>query len=158
VIKVHAIYDEPFWREDGLTGFTISDTGPCRVTWDNSVPGHDQGLLVTFFEGTGARDYAARSPKERREATLECLGRYFGDRATKPADFVELVWAKERYSGGCYVGYTSPGTLLDFGRALREPVGRVHWAGTETATLGIGYMDGAVQSGERAAAEVAKTL
>jgi monoamine oxidase len=56
------------------------------------------------------------------------------------------------------VGYTSPGTLLDFGRALREPVGRIHWAGTETATLGIGYMDGAVQSGERAAAEVVKAL
>jgi monoamine oxidase len=158
VIKVQAIYDEPFWRKDGLTGFTVSDTGPCRVTWDNTVPGHAPGVLVTFFEGTDARDYAPRTAKERRDATLECLARYFGDKASKPVDFVELVWAKERYSGGCYVGYTSPGTLLDFGRALREPVGRIHWGGTETATLGIGYMDGAVQSGERVAAEVIEAL
>ena len=48
--------------------------------------------------------------------------------------------------------------LLDFGKAIREPVGRIHWAGTETSTYWNGYMDGAVRSGERAAAEVLAEL
>ncbi len=48
----------------------------------------------------------------------------------------------------------TPGTWTQLGPALRAPVGRVHWAGTETATVWCGYMDGAVQSGERAAAEI----
>ena len=48
--------------------------------------------------------------------------------------------------------------LLDYGPALREPVGRIHWAGTETATEWCGYMDGAVSSGERVAAELGKLL
>jgi monoamine oxidase len=47
-----------------------------------------------------------------------------------------------------------PGGWTQFGPALREPVGAIHWAGAETATVWNGYMDGAVQSGQRAASEV----
>ena len=51
-----------------------------------------------------------------------------------------------------------PGTLTTFGEALREPCGRIHWSGTETATEWMGYLDGAIQSGQRAAEEVATRL
>jgi monoamine oxidase len=85
---------------------------------------------------------------------LESFARYFGEAMLKPEFYVEKSWAADPWAGGCYTGYTPPGVLLDYGTALREPVGRIHWAGTETATRWSGYIDGAVQSGERAAAEV----
>ena len=52
----------------------------------------------------------------------------------------------------------SPGLLTAYGPALRAITGRIHWAGSETSTYWNGYMDGAVRSGERAAAEAARRL
>jgi monoamine oxidase len=85
---------------------------------------------------------------------LDCLGRLFGKRAASPLRYVEKDWAKEEWTRGCPVCRFAPGGWTAFGPSLREPVGRVHWAGTETATEWSGYMEGAVQSGERAAREV----
>jgi monoamine oxidase len=56
------------------------------------------------------------------------------------------------------VGLAGPGVYTAVGPALRKPVGRIHWAGTETSTYWNGYMDGAVRSGERAAREVLDKL
>jgi monoamine oxidase len=158
VIKVNVFYETPFWRDDGLTGFVLSDQGPCRVAWDNSPPSGKPGMLVTFLEGQDARHYTGRPAGERRSAVLGALARYFGDKAKNPVDYVEHDWQRERWSRGCYVGIMAPGVMLDYGAVLRPPIGHIHWAGTETATRGAGYMDGAVQSGERAAAEVLARL
>jgi monoamine oxidase len=155
VIKAHAVYDRPFWRDAGLTGFTISDRGPCRVTWDNSPPSGSPGILVSFFEGDDARHFTSRSQTARRQATLACFARYFGRKALNAVDYIEMDWMKQAWSRGCYVGVMPPGVMFSYGASLRPPVGRVHWAGTETAIHGTGYMEGAVRSGERAAAEVA---
>ena len=54
------------------------------------------------------------------------------------------------------IAHTPPGVLTEFGSALREPCGRIHWAGTESSAKMYGFIDGAVRSGERAAAEVAE--
>lgn len=156
VIKVQCVYDEPFWRADGLAGQTTSDTGPVKVTFDNSPPGAKPpfGVLMGFIEGSDGRLWGARSRSERREATVDCLKRYFGPKAGQVREYVEMSWASEPWSRGCYAGYMPPGGWLDYGPALRQPVGRIHWAGTETATAWNGYMDGAVSSGERVAAEI----
>ena len=158
VIKVHAIYDRPFWRDDGLTGFTISDTGPCRVSFDNTPPGGKPGMLVSFIEGDDARHFTSRSRVERRAGVLDSYARYFGGKARHPIDYVEMDWMREPWSRGCYVGIMPPGVMLRYGPALRPHVGRVHWAGTETATQAAGYMDGAVRSGEHVAKEVMARL
>jgi monoamine oxidase len=158
VIKTQLFYDRPFWRDEGLTGFSLSDRGPCRVTWDNSPPSGKPGILLTFIEGRDARHWSTRPPAARRAAVLESLARYFGPKTTKPFDYVEQDWLRQRWSRGCYVGVMPPGAMLDYGHTLRPPVGRIHWAGTEVATEGAGYMEGAVQSGERAAAEVLARL
>lgn len=84
--------------------------------------------------------------------------RWFGQEAHAPAEYVELDWATERWSGGCAITTFPPGTLSVFGPALRAPVGCIHWAGTETATSCPGFMEGGVESGERAAAEVRARL
>ena len=158
VIKVHCIYPTPFWRDDGLTGQASSNTGVMRVTFDNSPQDGGRGVLLGFIEGDEGRIWGQRSPQERRAAVLECLVRYFGERAGQPLDYIEQSWAEEEYTRGCYAGYMPPGVWSMYGTALRAPIGRIHWAGTETATIWNGYMEGAVQSGERAAAEIVEIL
>ena len=82
------------------------------------------------------------------------FARLFGDRAARPVEYVEKSWAEEEWSRGGPVCSFTPGSLVPYGEALRQPAGRIHWAGAETATVWCGYMDGAVRSGERAAEEV----
>ena len=154
VIKCMAIYDSPFWRERGLTGQATSVEGPVKVYFDNSPPDGSPGVMLGFLEGRQARELAQWDADARRNAVVGCFERIFGPEAAKPVDYVEKVWAEEVWTRGCYGSYMPPGAWRDFGPALRAPVGRIHWAGTETALVWSGYMDGAVSSGERAAAEV----
>jgi monoamine oxidase len=151
--KCTAIYDEPFWREDGLTGEAVTDDGPVETTFDNSPPDGSPGVLVGFIAGPAAVEHARRPISERRRTVLDCLAGLFGDRARSASDYHEQAWAEEEWSGGGPVCSPSTGALSLYGEELRRPSGRVHWAGAETATVWCGYMDGAVRSGERAASE-----
>jgi monoamine oxidase len=154
VVKINVIYDEPFWRADGLTGQVAGDRSPIKFTFDNSPPSGRPGVIVCFLEGNGARVFGRLDERERRRAVLASLAGYFGPRAARPDAYVEQDWSAEEWTRGCYGAHMPPGAMTQFGPVLRQPVGRIHWAGTETATEWSGYMDGALTSGERAAAEV----
>jgi len=158
VIKCMAIYERPFWRDAGLSGQATSTEGPVKVMFDNSPPNGSPGVLLGFLEGRRARELGEWQPEARRNAVVDCFRRIFGPDAAKPLDYVERVWAQEEWTRGCYGCYMPPGGWVSYGRALRAPIGRIHWAGAETATVWNGYMDGAVQSGERVAAEVLAAL
>jgi len=158
VFKCQAIYDKPFWRDDGLTGQVVGDAEPVRITFDNSPREGTPGVMLGFIEGEAARVWSEKPPGERRAAVLDNFASYFGERARTPIDYVEMSWQDEIWSRGCYEGFTAPGVLLNYGPAIRTPVGRVHWAGTETSPIWNGYMEGAVRSGERAAGEVLPLL
>ena len=155
VVKCMAIYDEPFWRDDGFSGQALSLPGPAQVVFDNTPPSGAPGVLMGFLEGGDARRLGAVPPAERREAVVGVFERLFGARAGKPDGYVDKDWSAEPFSRGCYSGVPGPGVWTSYGRALRQAVGPIHWAGTETATRWMGYFDGAIQSGKRAAAEVA---
>jgi monoamine oxidase len=157
-IKCMAVYDQPFWRADGLSGQVTSDTGPIKVVFDNSPPDGTPGVLLGFLEGNQARALGRWPEEERRAAVVSCFTRFFGQRAGQPRQYVEKVWAADEWTRGCYGAVMPPNTWLAFGEALRRPAGALHWAGTETATEWMGYMDGALGSGERAAAEVLSAL
>jgi monoamine oxidase len=157
-IKVEAVYPRPFWRDHGLAGQVTSDTGPIKITFDNSPPGGSPGVLLGFVEGHDARVFGTLSAAERRRRALSCFVRYFGRQAADPTGYIEMNWSNEPWTRGCYVGYTPPGVLTDYGPAIRAPVGRIHWAGAETSDYWNGYMDGAVRSGERAAREALADL
>lgn len=154
VVKFMAVYERPFWRDSGLSGLAISDTGPVTVTFDNSPPQGTPGVLLGFIEGGHARELMELGEDARRDAALHSLARLFGDQALRPLETVQRDWAAEAHSGGCYGALFGPGVWTGYGPALREPVGRLHWAGAETAQVWMNYMDGAVESGERAAGEV----
>jgi monoamine oxidase len=157
-IKCLAFYDEPFWRDAGLSGSAVSDPGPLSIIFDNSPPDGTPGIIVGFLEGHWARELGRVGSEARRAAVLENLARLFGPRAASPERYIERNWTEEQWSRGCYVGYTAPGVLTAYGPAIRAPIGPIHWAGTETATVWNGYMDGAIQSGERAAREALAAL
>ena len=155
VIKAYAIYPEPFWRSAGLNGQAASDTGPVKVTFDNSPPSGTPGVLMGFLEGKEARAWARRRPEERQEAVAGCFVRYFGPQAARPRQYVERDWMAEEFTRGCYGAHFAPGTWTSYGEAWRAPAGRIHWAGAECAPRWNGYMEGAVRSGEATADTVA---
>ena len=154
VIKVQIAYPEPFWRADGLSGSVFSLDDVVSVIFDNSPQDLSCGVLLGFLEGRHGRRAGKLAPEQRKELILSVFAKFFGSRAADPQEYVERDWAAEEWSRGCYGGRFGTGVWTGYGEALREPVGRIHWAGTETAEVWNGYMDGAIRSGERAAREV----
>src|SRR3954469_10980029 len=153
--KFDSVYDTPFWREKNLSGQCISNIGPVKVTFDASPKDANPAVVLGFIGGSEARQCTPRSAEDRKAAVLKQFQQFFDDdQALNPKAVYEKDWPSDIWMRGCPVGVMAPGTLIDFGETLRAPLGRIHWAGTETANYWCGYMDGAVRSGERAAAEV----
>jgi monoamine oxidase len=153
LVKICAVYATPFWRERGLSGEALNEEGPVTMTFDNSPPEGNPGVLVGFVGGSDARAFARLGKSERRRTAIGCFEALFGPQARAVERYVEQDWAAETWSGGGPVCNFATGGWTAAGASLREPVGPVHWAGAETATRWCGYLDGAVSSGERAAAE-----
>jgi monoamine oxidase len=158
LIKVACVYDTPFWREDGLNGTALSLNGPVNATFDDSPPDGIPGVVFGFVGGDAARRFARMTTLDRRAAVIRNFTQFFGAKAGKPREYFETNWTKEEWTRGCPVAVPGPGVLVAYGPALRRPVGKIHWAGTETSTYWNGYMDGAVRSGERAAKEILDEL
>jgi monoamine oxidase len=152
--KVAAIYDTPWWRDDGLSGQSLDVDSPLPLTLDACAAATPPGIVNLFSMGPAARELSRTTPEDRRRVTVDTLTRRFGAKAAQITGYVEQDWTAEPWIGGGMFSRLGPGVLTAFGRAVREPVGRVHWAGTETATITHGGIDGAVRSGERAASEV----
>ncbi|KAM4699695.1 amine oxidase [flavin-containing] B-like [Discoglossus pictus] len=157
VIKCMVYYKEAFWRkmdycacmimedDDAPIGFTLDDTKP-----DGSVP-----AIIGFILARKATSLALLSKEERKRKICEYYAKVMGtEEALHPVHYEEKDWCKEQYSGGCYTAYFPPGIMTQYGSIIRKPVGNIFFAGTETATTWSGYMEGAVQAGERAAREV----
>lgn len=157
-IKCVVAYARPFWREAGMSGESISNGAPIRATFDACSPDGELSALLAFVIGDEARAFGQLPLADRRAAIAEHLVRLFGADAADPVDYVDMDWSTEPYSGGCYVGLMPPGLLTEAGTALRRPVGRLHFAGTETAKHWCGYFDGAIEAGHRAADEVVDRL
>jgi monoamine oxidase len=158
VTKVNAIYDAPFWRAEGLSGQVVSDTGPLEIVYDNSPPDGHPGVLVGFMEADRSRALYGASPSTRRQAALDCLVRYFGPAAANPRAYVDMVWDLEPFTRGAYGSFNPPGVLTSLAPQAVGPVGQLHFAGADTSAEWPGYMDGAIRTGERAAAEVLAAL
>lgn len=151
--KVIALYPRAFWRDRGLSGEAVLDSGPISVVFDNTSYDGKQPSLLGFVVGQEARVWSARPAAERRALALSVFARCFGEEAAHPSDFVEHDWSTEVWTRGCPVASMGPGAMLTCGAALRAPVGKLFWAGTETATEWTGYLEGAIEAGERAARE-----
>ncbi|MET8473658.1 FAD-dependent oxidoreductase [Streptomyces sp. NPDC006422] len=160
VAKVHAVYDTPFWRDTGLSGIaTLYDDGPIGVVFDNSPADATRGVLVGFVYGDRLTAWSRLDATARRASTLASLASVVGDRALHPLDWTEKNWSRDPHARGGYEAYVTPGGWTGYARdGWRTSCGTLHWAGTETASVWNGYIDGALSSGTRAADEVVTAL
>lgn len=150
-VKVHAVYPEPLWRKEGLSGWSVSSTGPLLSTVDDSAPG--AGILTGFVTGAEAYRFSALPRAAQEDEAREQLKQLFP--SLPPPDAVHVTdWVGAQYSRGCYAAVFGPGDWVRTGPYLTVPHGRVHWAGTETSTEFFGLMEGAIRSGHRVAREV----
>lgn len=154
VWKCYAVYPKPFWRTRGLNGIAATDDGYISVTFDNSPKDGSVGILMGFVLANQAKDFSLLNETERRNAALHQFTSFFGAEAAQPDFYIDKSWAEEEFSRGCYAAIMPTGAWTSLGKALREPCGRIHWAGTETADVWNGYMEGAIRSGERVVKEV----
>jgi monoamine oxidase len=152
--KIALVYDVPWWREDGLTGQSLDVESPLALTLDACAASPPPGILNAFSMGPAARRLSGLTRAERRGIAIATVMRRFGAKAERVSEYLEQDWRAEPWIGGGMFSRMGPGVLTAFGHALREPVDRVHWAGTETATVTHGGIDGAIRSGERAAREI----
>jgi monoamine oxidase len=152
--KTLVVYDEPFWRSAGFSGQTSEPGSAAEVTLDATPAAGAPGVIASFTFGRSAQRADALDDTTRRRVVIDALTARLGPGAASPEAFIETQWWKEPWTRGCSMAHLPPGTLTLYGHLLREPHGRVHWAGTETATISHGAIDGAVRSGERAASEV----
>jgi monoamine oxidase len=154
VIKISIFYEEPFWRADGFSGQSAAPDSPATLTIDACTNTGNPGIMCVITEGPAARQLTKLDEAERKGLVIGELVDRFGDKARTPLEYHEQNWTTEHYSGGGMIGHAPTGVLTEYGYTLRPPCGRVHWAGTESSAIMCGWIDGAVRSGERAAAEL----
>jgi len=158
VIKIMIYYKKNFWREKGMCGTSFvmgSDEHPVVYTFDDTKPDGSVPALVGFIAGDKARRLSKLTPEERKIMIAKSLSKVFGcPEALEPIHYEEHNWMAEQYSGGCYTAMFPPGCFTMYGQVLREPIGKLYFAGTETSIIWSGYMEGAVAAGERAAREI----
>jgi putrescine oxidase len=154
VTKVLAVYDEPFWRAEGLSGEGFAPYGLVREIYDNTPPSASVGVLCTFLSGEVAEEAGRMSPDTRRRGILDGLAAYVGPHALDAIDYVETDWCAEEWTRGAYAATFAVGGLTRFGPDLRRPVGPIHWACSDIAGVGHMHMEGGVRSGEDAARDV----
>lgn len=154
VLKLHIAYKTPFWRRKGLSGAIVGTGRALGLAFDQSPQDESLGILVGLVEGGHAIEFSALTREERKQKVVSDLVHYLGNDASEPLDYVDHDWSTDAWTLGGYGAHMPPGVVTAFSDVIREPCGRVHWAGTETATQFIGYFEGALQSGIRAAREV----
>ena len=158
VIKIHAVYDEPFWRADGLSGTAFSPYLPVHEAYDNSNHRDPRGILVGFASDTRADALLAMDPEARKAAILDSLAHYYGEQARTPVIYYESDWGSEEWTRGAYAASFDMGGLERFGADLRTPVGPIHWASSDLAGAGYQHVDGAIRMGRWVADRVLTAL
>ncbi|KAJ1713492.1 amine oxidase [Aspergillus flavus] len=156
--RAFAAYATPFWREAGLNGQVVSDTGAVRITFDSSPDDGSFGIMMGFIEADEMRRLDRLPEHEIIEEITKDLVRYFGPRAANVQNWVIQRWDLEQFSRGGPAAYAPPGVLTAYGTSLKSPHGRLHFAGTEASSFWVGFMDGAIRSGERVATEILMDL
>ena len=154
VIKVHAVYETPFWREKGLSGTAFSPYELSHEAYDNSNHGEERGTLVGFVSDLNADGVFELSADERKQRILTSLSHYYGPEALDPVVYYESDWGSEEWTRGAYAASFDLGGLSRYGKHLREAVGPIHFACSDLAGAGYQHVDGAIRMGRLVAAQI----
>ena len=154
VIKVHAVYETPFWREKGLSGTAFSPYELSHEAYDNSNHGEERGTLVGFVSDLNADGVFELSADERKQRILTSLSHYYGPEALDPVVYYESDWGSEEWTRGAYAASFDLGGLSRYGKHLREAVGPIHFACSDLAGAGYQHVDGAIRMGRLVAGQI----
>ncbi|XP_049727233.1 amine oxidase [flavin-containing] A [Elephas maximus indicus] len=161
IIKCMMYYREAFWKKKDYCGCMIieDEEAPISITLDDTKPDGSLPAIMGFILARKSHRFAKLHKEIRKRKICELYAKVLGSQeALQPVHYEEKNWCEEQYSGGCYTAYFPPGIMTQYGRVIRQPVGKIYFAGTETATQWSGYMEGAVEAGERAAREILNAL
>lgn len=158
VIKVHAVYDRPFWREQGLSGTAFSPYELSHEAYDNTNHGDERGTLVGFVSDRNADGVFELSAEERRERILESLSHYYGPEAKDPVVYYESDWGSEEWTRGAYAASFDLGGLHRYGADLRTAVGPIRFACSDMAGAGYQHVDGAIRMGRLVAGQIVESV
>lgn len=151
VIKVHAVYETPFWRDAGLSGTAFSPYEIVHESYDNTNHDDPRGTLVGFVSDRKADHMFSLPADERKQIILTSLSHYYGEQALNPVVYYESDWAAEEWTRGAYAASFDMGGLHRFGADLRTPVGPIHWSCSDLAAEGYQHVDGAIRMGRQTA-------
>ena len=156
VVKVQMVYAEPYWREAGLNGASLDYRAVVGETADSGVPEQysRKGIMTGFIYSEEARKTAGLPAADRKKMVLAEMAEKFGPKALNPLEYHEMNWSTQQWTRGCFTGFLTPGATTLFRSAVRDPVGPLYWAGTETSTVWPSFIDGAIRSGELAAGQI----
>ncbi|MBT2548214.1 FAD-dependent oxidoreductase [Arthrobacter sp. ISL-65] len=154
VIKVHAVYSAPFWREDGLSGTGFGAGSLVQEVYDNTNHGDTRGTLVGFISDEKADAVFELSADERRRAVLESIAGFLGDKALEPEVYFESDWGSEEWTRGAYAASYDLGGLHRYGKDQHAAVGPIYWCSSDLAAEGYQHVDGAVRMGQATAARI----
>ncbi|WP_342262714.1 MULTISPECIES: flavin monoamine oxidase family protein [unclassified Spiroplasma] len=157
-LKVHFVYERPFWIEDNNSGNVYLQEGWLTEVTDNTTPSDPHAILTGFIYGNKKRELIQKDLEERKKLLLNELALFFGEEAKNILQYIEYDWLNSPWTGGCFSGSLRIGCWTSYGPYLRRPIGAIHWASTELSIHFNGYFEGAVLSGERAADEIIKEL
>jgi monoamine oxidase len=153
VVKTILVFQDPWWRRSGLSGTIVNPGGMFGAAVDAS-PEDGSGILIVFSSASGAQALG-RLPDEKARvaAAMRWLSHSHGPGIPDPRAARSIDWSADPFSLGGYSSRRGIGGWLT-APDLFTPHGRLHFAGTETANRWRSFMDGAVQSGLRAADEI----
>lgn len=155
VYKALAVYDTPFWRSRGEAEMILGGETGCAV-FDSSPP-DGPGHLTVLVGGPDARRIGDLTVDARRTLLLDQLEPHLGIGVRNPASWHDKVWHHDPFVGGGYCTLPASGTREGFYPVAHEPVGTIHWAGTETASEHAGYIEGAIESAHRVVDEIVRS-
>ncbi|MCW4465691.1 FAD-dependent oxidoreductase [Glutamicibacter sp. MNS18] len=158
VIKVHAVYDTPFWREAGLSGTCFGPAALVQEIYDNTYHRETTGTLVGFISDVKADEVFAMDEQSRRAAILQDMAGYLGPQALDPKVFYLSDFGSEEWTRGAYATSYDLGGLYRFGPAQNENVGPIYFSSSDLAGAGYQHVDGAVRMGRRTAARIVAEL
>ncbi|WP_347109081.1 NAD(P)/FAD-dependent oxidoreductase [Paenarthrobacter sp. S56] len=154
VIKVHAVYETPFWREDGLSGTGFGAGALVQEVYDNTNHGDTRGTLVGFVSDEKADAVFELSAEDRRQAILESIAGFLGEKALTPEVYYESDWGSEEWTRGAYASSYDLGGLHRYGKDQHANVGPIYWSSSDLAAEGYQHVDGAVRMGQATAARI----
>jgi monoamine oxidase len=152
VTRTYQQFSRRVWEQDRLSGYGITDLAIQNTYSPTLTQTGKSGILVSYTGGQRALDMGAMSERDRQNLVLRRMGDLFNNLDAQYSSGTSVIWHEDPLAGGGFA-YFEPGQMTTLLGVAQRTEGRIHFAGEHTSAW-HGWMNGALESGNRAAAEV----